>query len=140
MEGFSISTDKSRLDLQLIHDFLTRSYWAKDIPIDVVRKSVDYSLCFGVYHQDNQVGFARVITDYTTFAYLADVFILENYRGKGLSKWLMRTIVEHPDLQGMRRWMLATRDAHRLYGQYGFKALESPAFFMERHHPDIYRH
>jgi GNAT superfamily N-acetyltransferase len=138
--GFSISTDKSKLDPEVIHGFLTRSYWSKEIPIDTVKKSLEHSLCFGIYHRGSQVGFARVITDYTTFAYLADVFILEQYRGKGLSKWLMRSIIQHPDLQGLRRWMLLTRDAHGLYAQFGFKTLAHPELVMERHDPGVYQH
>lgn len=134
-----IDTDKRRLDLDVIHGFLRTSYWAKDIPRDVVQRSIDHSLCFGVYIADQQVGFARVISDYTTFAYLADVFVLEAYRGRGLSKHLMDAIVNHPELQGLRRWSLATRDAHGLYARYGFTPLADPARFMERHDPDAYK-
>ncbi|HMU11272.1 MAG TPA: GNAT family N-acetyltransferase [Ferruginibacter sp.] len=126
-----ISTDKTKLDVTLIHHYLcTESYWAKNIPIALVEKSIAGSFCFGIYHHDAQVGFARVITDHATFAYLADVFVLENYRGKGLSKWLMETIMSHPDLQGLRRWLLATRDAHGLYAQYGFVPLDKPERIM----------
>ena len=138
-EDFFISTDPTLLNLGVIHDFLTRSYWAKGISVEVVKRSMENSLCFGVYHNQQQVGFARIITDYATFAYLADVFIVEDYRGQGLSKWLMETIVAHPDLQGLRRWMLATRDAHELYRQYGFTDLASPERWMERHFPDVYK-
>ena len=105
---FNISTDPARLDLNLIHQFLAASYWAAGVPRDVVKRSIEHSLCFGVYHRDHQVGFARIITDYATFAYLADVFILETYRGQGLAGWLVEFIVAHPQLQGLRRWMLAT--------------------------------
>lgn len=126
-----ISTDKTKLDVALIHQYLcTESYWAKNIPIAVVEKSIAGSFCFGIYHHAAQVGFARVITDHATFAYLADVFVLERYRGKGLSKWLMETIIGHPDLQGLRRWLLATRDAHGLYAQYGFLPLDKPERIM----------
>jgi len=137
--NFIISTDKARLQLPVIHDFLANSsYWAKNVPLAVVQKAIANSLCFGVYEGEQQIGFARVTTDYATFAYLADVFILESHRGQGLSKWLMSCIVAHPELQGLRRWMLATRDAHRLYEQYGFRPLEKPERFMELHNPEIY--
>lgn len=107
------------------------SYWAKGITREVLRKSVDNALCFGVYHDKKQVGFCKIVTDKATFAYLADVFILEQYRGQGLSKWLMQTVKNHPDLQGLRRWMLATADAHGLYTQYGFTPINKPERFME---------
>ncbi len=135
---YLISTDKSRLDLAEIHSFLTTSYWAAGIPMEVVKKSIEHSLAFGVYKGDQQVGFARVITDYATFAYLGDVFILEPFRGQGLSKWLMKVIVAHPELQGLRRWVLLTRDAHGLYQKVGFTELGSPERYMERHFPDVY--
>jgi GNAT superfamily N-acetyltransferase len=118
---------------------LRQSYWAEGIPIEIVKRSIENSLCFGVYKTSQQIGFARLVTDYATFAYLADVFILESFRGQGLSKWLMETIVSHPDLQGLRRWMLATRDAHELYRKYGFTAIASPERWMERHFPEVYR-
>ena len=134
-----IDTDKQRLDLDVIHGFLTACYWAKGIPHDIVQRSIEGSLCFGVYVDDKQVGFARVITDYATFAYVGDVFVLEAYRGRGLSKQLMAAIVSHPQLQGLRRWMLATRDAHGLYAQFGFTPLANPARMMEILKPDVYR-
>jgi GNAT superfamily N-acetyltransferase len=134
----TISTDAARLDLNIIHEFLTTSYWAAGIPLDVVRRSIEHSLPFGVYHGDRQIGFARVITDYATFAYLADVFVLENYRGQGLAKWLVEVIVAHPELKGLRRWMLATRDAHTLYSKVGFVVIKSPEGWMERRDPDVY--
>ena len=128
---FMISTDKSKLDIAVVHNYLcNESYWAKNITIDIVKKSIEKSFCFGLYHLNNQVGFARVITDHATFGYLADVFILENYRGKGLSKLMMKSIMFHPELQGLRAWMLATRDAHTLYAQFGFNALDNPERFM----------
>ena len=130
-DDFLISTDLTRLDLQLIHRFLTQSYWAPKIPFEIVEKSVRNSLCFGVYHHDRQVGFARVISDFATFAYLADVFIVEEYRARGLSKWLMECILQHPDLQGLRRWSLATKDAHELYRKFGFTELQKPESHME---------
>lgn len=138
-DGFLLSTDKAKLQLPVIHDFLAReSYWAKGIPLALVEKSLANSLCFGIYEDEKQIGFARVITDCATFAYLADVFILEEYRGRGLAKWLMSCILAHPELQGLRRWLLATRDAHALYAQYGFRALAKPESFMELHNPDVY--
>jgi GNAT superfamily N-acetyltransferase len=134
---FTISTDPDRLDLEVIHRFLTESYWAKGISREVVKRSIENSLCFGIY-REKQIGFARVISDFATFAYLGDVFILEDYRGRGLSKWLMERIVSHPALQGLRRWTLLTRDAHRLYAQFGFTPLKSPERYMERHDPNVY--
>jgi GNAT superfamily N-acetyltransferase len=130
-DDFVISTDKTKLDIAMIHHYLGKeSYWAKNIPVDIVRKSIEGSFCFGIYHHVKQVGFARVITDHATFGYLADVFIIENYRGKGLSKWMMKEIMLHPHLQGFRRWMLATRDAHGLYEKFGFKPLDKPERVM----------
>jgi GNAT superfamily N-acetyltransferase len=138
-DAIEISTDPRRFDLDLIHSFLTNSYWAEGIPRDIVQKSIENSLCFGLYDQGKQVGFARVITDRATFAYLADVFIVESHRGQGLSKRLMEAIVAHPDLQGLRRWSLITRDAHGLYEQFGFKPLPTPERWMEKHDPNVYR-
>ena len=129
---YLISTDKSKLDIGFIHHFLSEeSYWAKDIPIEVVKKSIEGSLCFGLYLSGKQIGFARMITDGATFGYLADVFIDAVHRGKGLSKWLMQTIMQHPDLQGLRRISLATKDAHGLYEQFGFKPLSDADRFMQ---------
>lgn len=139
-EGYSISEDKDLLDINVIHRYLSEeSYWAKNIPVEVLQKSLDNALCFGVYFQGHQIGFARLVTDKSTFAYLADVFILEAHRNKGLSKRLMETIMAHPELQGLRRWMLATRDAHRLYAQYGWEPLSHPERLMQIVHPDIYQ-
>lgn len=136
---FLISTDRARLDLSVIHGFLTNCYWAKGIPCDVVARSIENALCFGMYDRDgSQVGFARVISDFATFAYLGDVFLLQPYRERGLGKWLMECIVRHPALQGLRRWSLATRDAHGLYSQFGFTPLKSPERYMEVHRPDVY--
>jgi GNAT superfamily N-acetyltransferase len=137
-EDYVISTEPSRLQIQVIHDFLSHSYWAKGIPLAIVQCSLTSSLCFGVYKKERQIGFARVISDYATFAYLADVFILEPFRGQGLSLWLMEMIVSHPQLQGLRKWMLATRDAHELYRKFGFETIRSPDALMERFVPDIY--
>ena len=136
---YHISTNKEKLDIPFIHRFLSHSYWAEDIPVDMVKRSIDGSMNFGVYNGSRQVGFARVITDHATFGYLADVFIDENYRGLGLSKWLMQTIMAHPQLQGFRSWQLATRDAHGLYAQFGFKPLENPERIMRIVVPDIYK-
>jgi len=136
---YLISTDKNRLDLAVIHDFLTISYWATNVPVDVVKRSIEHSLTFGVYRGEQQVGFARVVTDYATYAYLRDVFILEPFRGQGLSKWLMEVIVAHPELQGLRRWALHTRDAHGLYSKVGFTEPAYPDRYMERLFPDVYK-
>lgn len=127
-----ISTDASMLDLEVVHGYLSRSYWAAGVPEDVVRRSIENSLCFGVYRGEEQAGFARVVTDRATFAYLADVFVLDEHRGQGIGKWLLEVILSHPDLQGLRRWMLATRDAHDLYRRYAFTELARPGIFMER--------
>jgi GNAT superfamily N-acetyltransferase len=135
---FEISTEPSRIDIPLVHRFLTASYWAKGIPEAIVRRSIEGSLSFGVYRGSRQVGFARVISDYATFAYLADVFILEEFRGRGLAVWLMQCIVDHPELQALRRWSLVTRDAHELYRKFGFRELAAPERWMERHNPDVY--
>jgi GNAT superfamily N-acetyltransferase len=135
---YEISTDPARIDAVMVHEFLTNSYWAKGIPLETVRLSIENSIPFGVYHGRQLVGFARVVSDRATFAYLADVFILESHRGRGLSRWLMECIVNHPDLQGLRRWMLATQDAHGLYAQFGFMALKNPESWMEIHRPDVY--
>lgn len=137
---FRITTNKSKLNISYIHQYLsTESYWASNIPFETVRKSIEGSLCFGVFYDDRQVGFARMITDGATFGYLADVFIDESYRGKGLGKWLMDTIMSHPELQGFRRIMLATRDAHGLYAKSGFTPLTFTERWMHIHFPDRYK-
>jgi N-acetylglutamate synthase-like GNAT family acetyltransferase len=136
---FLISTDRAKLDVDTIHRFLTRSYWAEGIPRDTVVRSIENSLCFGVYSGSEQVGFARVISDYATFAYIADVFILEPYRERGLGKELIASVMAHPELQGLRRWSLGTRDAHGLYAQFGFTRVENPSrTMMEIANPDVY--
>ena len=135
---FVVDTDPERLDVALIHTFLASSYWAKGVPIEVVRRSIANSLCFGLYEGDRQVGFARVVSDRATFAYLADVFVVESHRGRGLARLLMEAVVAHPELQGLRRWMLATRDAHGLYARYGFTSLPAPQRFMQLHDPEVY--
>jgi|SRR5579863_3462027 len=136
---FLISTDASRLNLDVIHGFLTNCYWAKGIPREVVARSIEHSLCFGVYDGDGaQVGFARVVSDFATVAYLGDVFVLESHRGLGLSKWMMECILQHPAVQNLRRWVLLTRDAHGLYSQFGFTPVKAPERYMELHRPDVY--
>lgn len=138
-EGFAVTTDTTFFNLEYIHGFLSQSYWGENIPIETVQKSIDNSLCFGVFHLGRQIGFARVVTDKATFGYLADVFIDEAYRGQGLSKWLMEEIMNHEELQGLRRFMLATRDAHGLYTQFGFSALTNTDRWMQIHNPDVYK-
>lgn len=138
-DEYAISTDPTLLDIAVIHDFLAKSYWSPGIPRSIIERAIRNSLCFGLYCRTEQVGFARVITDKATFAYLADVFVLQSHRGKGLSKWLMQVIKEHEDLQGLRRFMLVTQDAHGLYRQFGFGELANPSRVMEITRPDIYR-
>ena len=160
---FLVSTDPARLNLDLIFDFLTNCYWAKGIPREVVARSIQHALCFGIYDESRPkspllaksarngatqvegsqvraplVGFARVISDFATIAYLGDVFVLESHRGRGLSKWMMECILQHPALQNLRRWILLTRDAHELYRKFGFTALKAPDRYMELHRPDVY--
>ena len=151
---FLISTDPAHLDLDVIHGFLTNCYWAKGIPREVVERSIEHSLCFGVYDglvgqsprlakdarqgAPAQVGFARVISDFATVAYLGDGFILESHRGRGLSKWLMECVMQHAALQNLRRWILLTRDAHGLYTQFGFTPVKAPDRYRELHRPDVY--
>lgn len=150
---FLVSNDRARLDLDVIHAFLTNCYWSKGIPRETVVRSIEHSLCFGIYDESGsqvpalanaarpggpQVGFGRVISDFATFAYLADVFVLETYRQRGLSKFLMECVTQHPALQGLRRWVLLTRDAHGLYQQFGFTPLKSADRYMELHRPDVY--
>ncbi len=130
---YVISSDPARLDLIWVHDYLTNeAYWAQGIAYSVFEKSTQNALCFGVYHIKQQIGFARVISDYATFAYLADVFISEEYRGRGLGKWLVKCILGYPELQGLRRWMLLTSDAHGLYERYGFTLMRHPEKVMEK--------
>ncbi|NOT49237.1 MAG: GNAT family N-acetyltransferase [Acidobacteria bacterium] len=138
-DEFTISTDRSRLDIDAIQRFLVEdSYWARERTIEQTKTAIENSICFGVFQGNKQIGFARVVSDQATFAYLGDVFILDQVRGRGLSKWLMETIIAHPDLQGLRRWILATRDAHSLYEKYGFHSLVHPDRWMERPAPDAY--
>lgn len=136
---YEISTDKTLLDREFIHGFLNETYWAKGISLKLVERSIQNSLCFGVFYEGKQVGFARVISDLATFAYVADVYVAPEHRGKGVSKLLMKTILSHPDLQGLRRFLLVTKDAQGLYSQFGFKPLAQPEQYMTIHHPDIYQ-
>jgi GNAT superfamily N-acetyltransferase len=137
-DGFTISTDKARLDRAVIHEFLRTSYWARGIPRRLMDRSIENSLCFGLYEEERQIGFARVISDLSTFGYLSDVFVVESHRGRGLATWFMQTILAHPDLQGIRRWMLATADAHGLYRKVGFTELSKPERIMEKLLPKPY--
>lgn len=141
---YLISTDPARFELDVIHGYLTNCYWARGIPLETVERSIEGSLCFALFfvaegREARQVGFARVITDQATYAYLADVFILEEHRGRGLSRWMMECILAHPRLQGLRRWSLVTRDAHELYKRFGFTALENPQRYMEKMMKDVYK-
>lgn len=138
MQRYEITTDNSRFDIDAIHAFLTRAYWSTGIPRAVVARAVANSLCFGLLLGSEQVGLARVVTDRATFAYLSDVYVLEEHRGKGLARRLMEAVVHHPDLLGLRRMLLATRDAHGLYAKYGFKPLAAPERLMVRDDPDVY--
>ena len=135
---YTISTDPARIDLDVVHAFLRESYWSPGIPREVVERAIEGSLNFGVYQGDTQVGFARVATDYATFGYVMDVFVLPEHRGKGLSIWLMETILSHPRLQDFRMWRLATRDAHGVYAKVGFTPVANPANLMEMNNPDVY--
>ena len=139
MSSYEITCDQTRFDMEGIHGFLAQSYWSPGIPRSVVERAIANSLCFAIFHENKQIGFARVITDKATFAFLADVYVLPEHRGKGLSKALMKEVMEHPDLQGLRRILLGTRDAHTLYEKFGFKPLAAPDRMMEIHDPDVYR-
>lgn len=136
--NFTVSCDPARIDLGVVSRFLASSYWAKGIPEQTVAKSLANSLCFVLLDGDQQVGFAKIISDRATIAYLNDVFVLPEYRGHGLAKWMMECVLNHPELQGLRRWVLATRDAHGLYKQFGFTALSKPEVFMELLNPNVY--
>ena len=140
IENYRISSDQNDLDIESIHKFISNSYWAKGIPLKILTRAISNSLCFGVFDKKRrQVGFAHMVTDSATYAYLADVYILEAHRGKGLSKMLMEEIMSHPDLQGLRRMTLATADAHGLYKKYGFSELSNPEIFMENWNPEVYK-
>ena len=133
---YLISTDKSKIDIEYVHAFLSQSYWSPGVPLQTVKKAMENSLCFGLYLDNKQIGYTRVITDTATFAYLADVFVDENYRGQGLGKWLINTILSHPDLQGLRRIILTTKDAHKLYEHCGFISVPNPERYMV-HNPTV---
>ncbi len=137
-DGFTINTDHARLDLDAVYDFLSTSYWARGIPRDVMERSIAHAIPFGIYEGTRQVGFARVVTDRATVAYIGDVFVLEPWRGRGLSRWLMECMLAHPELQGFRRWFLLTSDAHGLYEKFGFTPLAAPDRWMEKHARDAY--
>ena len=139
MPDYEITSDAARLDVDAIHAFLSKTYWSPGIPRHIVQRAIDNSLCLGVLLEGRQVGFARLVTDKATFAYLADVYVLEEHRGKGLSLRLMEAVKAHPELQGLRRMMLATRDAHGLYAKFGFSPLAAPDRMMEVHVPDAYK-
>lgn len=139
-DNYTITTDKSRLDILAIHDFLSKhSGWSRNIPLEKVKLSIENSLNFGLLHNENQIGFARVISDFSTIAYLGDIYILEQHRGKGLSKKLMEAVMSHPQLQGLRRWILLTSTANWLYEKYGFAKLPKPEIYMELFNPDVYQ-
>ena len=137
--AYEITSERSRLDIGAIHAFLAQTYWAKGIPKAVVERAISNSICFGAFHEGRQVGFGRVVTDRATFGYLSDVFVIEEHRGKGLSRLIMDAVKAHPELQGLRRVLLATRDAHGLYAKYGFKPLVAPERMMEVLDADVYR-
>ena len=136
---YELSDDPARVDVDAIHGFLTSAYWSVGIPRDTVARALAHSLAFGLYHRGETVGFARFVTDHATFAYLADVFVLPEHRGQGLATWLVGTALTHPDLTGLRRVLLATRDKHALYARFGFAPLARPERFMEIHDPDVYQ-
>ena len=137
-DEYLMSTDPKKLDPAAVHAFLTTTHWAPGIPLSLVKKALSNSLCFGLYHKGKQVGLSRVVTDYATYAYLCDVYVLEAHRGKGLGHWMVECVMTHPELQNLRRFMLATRDAHGIYGAFGFTGLTAPERMMERHDPGVY--
>jgi GNAT superfamily N-acetyltransferase len=137
-DGFTVSCDPAKLDHAVVAGFLAESYWAKGIPAETVRRSIDGSLCFALLAGERQIGFARVISDRATIAYLGDVFVLPELRGRGLGKWLVECVLSHPQLQGLRRWVLVTADAHGIYREFGFRQLARPENFMELHDPQVY--
>lgn len=139
-DDFTITTDKSKMDVLAIHDFLSKhSGWSNNIPFDRVKTSIDNSLNFGLFHNGKQIGFARVISDFSTIAYLGDIYVLENYRGQGLSKKMMEAVIGHPNLQGLRRWILLTSTADWLYKKFGFTELPQPELYMERFDSLVYK-
>jgi GNAT superfamily N-acetyltransferase len=137
---YTVTTDPARLDLEAVYSYLSRAYWCEGIPREIVERAVRRSICFSLLEGERQIGLVRVVSDYTTFAYLCDVFVLESHQGKGLGSWMMQCVMQHPDLQGLRRWHLTTRDAHELYRKVGFVPLSKPERHMELFTPDIYKH
>jgi GNAT superfamily N-acetyltransferase len=138
LHDYLLTTDPGAVDIGAVHAFLHQSYWARGVPLDVVKRSLEHSLSFTLLRDQRLVGFARVITDYATFAYVTDVFVLPDYRGQGLATWMMSCILAHPELQGFRRWCLATRDAHNVYAHVGFARTTIPERWMEKLDPDVY--
>lgn len=138
-DDYQMSTDPAKLDVEAIHAFLTIAHWSPGIPLSMVKTALANSLCFGVYHRGKQVGLSRVVTDYATYAYLCDVYVLEGHRGKGLGHWMVECVMTHPELQNLRRFTLATRDAHGIYAAFGFTGLQTPERMMERHDPGVYQ-
>ena len=138
-DEYLMSTDPKKLDPEAVHAFLTAAHWSPGIPLSLVKKALTNSLCFGLYHRGKQVGLSRVVTDYSTYAYLCDVYVLEAHRGKGLGHWMVECVMTHPELQNLRRFTLATRDAHGIYAAFGFTALTAPERMMERHDPGVYQ-
>lgn len=139
-DSLVLTTDMGRMDVSAVHAYLSQeSYWAAGIPLETVRRAMESSLCFAILDGDHLVAFARVVTDRATFAYLCDVYVLDEYRGRGLARRLLEAIDQHPELQGLRRWSLVTRDAHALYARFGYRQLANPAGYMERHDPGVYR-
>ena len=136
---FMVSSDLARMDMSVVHGYLSRAYWCEDIPRETLERAMRNSLCFGLFEGGNQIGFARVVSDRTTFAYICDVFVLQSHQGKGLGTWLMQCVVRHPELQGLRRWHLTTRDAHSLYRKVGFTLLSKPERHMEIFRLDMYK-
>ena len=138
-DTFTVTTDPAMVDHAAVTEFLAASYWSQDIPASIVSKSIEGSLCFALRDETRLIGFARVISDRATIAVLNDVFVLPEFRGRGLGKWLVECVMSHPELQGLKAWILVTRDAHELYGKFGFKTLARPERYMERRNPDVYR-
>ena len=138
-DQYTVSDDPAKLDVDAIYDFLTHCYWSEGIPREIVERAIGHSLCFGLFEVTHQIGFARVITDHATYAYLCDVYVLDSFRGKGLGTWLMSCVMKHRELQGLRRFTLLTRDAHGLYQKFGFAAAKNPSRYMEIHVADIYK-
>ncbi len=136
---FVLTSDPSRMDMAVVHGYLSRAYWCEGLPRETLERAMRNSICFGIFERDKQIGFARVVSDRATFAYICDVFVLESHQGKGLGTWLMQCVVKHPELQGLRRWNLTTRDAHALYGKVGFTLLSKPERHMELFTPDMYK-